>query len=274
MSIRSFFGSEKSKNLFFDKIKSKNAKTALIFLHGLAGSRRYWDKIYQDLSPEYTLYFVDLLGFGYSAKPHARYNIDTHINALKEFIAHEVREKSIILVGHSLGATIALNYFSNYPEDIERVVLFSLPSYKSFAEATREIQAHAKPKWFVIDAPFTKIACTIWCYYLGAVSKHIMPLFYKSLPKRVASDSLLHTYNSYISTLYSVIYNQNLPKLNNVDVKKILLIHGEHDEVVPLENIKALSKKYDLSLVVLRNEGHGIPLEAKEKACSILKSLI
>lgn len=271
MSLQSFFRSEKSHNLYYDRIGKDDAKMAIIFLHGLAGSRRQWDKIFHALSEKYALYFPDLLGFGYSAKPRSTYTLNVHAEALQKFIQDEVKEQSIIIVGHSLGAIIGLGYAAKYPERVKKVILLSLPYYLSTEEAMLIIKANTKPQYFVIDNPATKITCMLWCSIGGPITRRILPYFLRNIPKEMASDSLLHTYNSYISTLYSVLYYQDIPVLmKNTDRKKVILIHGEKDMLVPLTNVKILAKRFGIPLHIFPKEDHGFPMEAKEKLLSVL----
>lgn len=272
MPFSKYLNNEKSNNIYFDAFINKNADTAIIFIHGIVGSRRYWDKTYQELSKHYSLYFIDLLGFGLSAKPKTAYTLQKHTAALKQFIDKEVTEKNLILVGHSLGAHIALAYVNFYPENIEKAIIISLPYYLSSEEAMMHVKAYIKPQYFVVDTPFTKLTCTLWCYFGGPVTRKITPYLLKNTPKPIASDSLLHTYNSYISTLYNVIYNQNISSLFSKAIrKKLIFVHGERDRVAPLEHIQKLAQRYNFKLITVPNGTHTLPLSSKETIISLLK---
>ena len=264
---------EKSSNIYFGSIKNPNAKTAIIFIHGLVGSRRYWNKTYQNLSQKYSLYFIDLLGFGFSAKPKANYILETHIKALKKFVDKEVEEDTVILVGHSLGAIIALSYTSTYLQKVERAYLLALPYYHSEEEAKEHIKLTTFPSYFVVDTIWLKILCNTFCYFGGPISRRVVPIFAHGLPKETISDSFLHTYNSYISTLYNVLYKQNIPSLLPDKVrKKLVLIHGEQDKTVPIQNVRELARNYKLELVVLSNQGHKFPIDKAGEITKILNT--
>ena len=91
MTLRTFFTNEKTDNIYFEKVKKEESNHAIIFLHGIIASRRFWPKEFHKLNDNATLYFVDLLGFGYSAKPNSSYTLENHLNALRNFIKKEVR---------------------------------------------------------------------------------------------------------------------------------------------------------------------------------------
>ena len=260
--LRKYIYSEKTDNIYFDATKKPNAKRAIIFLHGLCSSRRSWGKDYRVLSKYGSLYFVDLLGFGFSAKPDTNYTLEKHISALREFVEKEVKEKEIIFVGHSLGSIIALGYTSLYPGQVKKAILTALPYYFSSEEAKSYAKNASRLKFIFSYNLRTKVLCTLMCSVFGSITRLISPyLIIKDLPKELAHDGFRHSYQSYISTLTNVIYNQNLTKLLSPSLlKKISLIHGTRDKIVPLKNVEKLAKKYDIPLTILENSAHRFPI--------------
>ncbi len=271
MILGNLFKNEKSNNIYFHAVRNKNAKTAIVFIHGLVGSRRFWDKAYHSLSKNYSLYFIDLLGFGYSAKPSVDYTLEIHIKALRKFIREEVREKSIVLIGHSVGAIISLAYANKYPKGIKKLYLLALPYYYSEKEARKTVKKNTVPSYFAIDSLLTKISCMTICYLGGPVTRKYIHLLIRDWPKEVISDAFLHTYQSYISTLENVLYKQRIINLLSNSLKKrIVLIHGQTDKIVPVDHVKEFAKKYGLKLIILDNKGHKFPISAKEQLVNII----
>ena len=70
----------------------------MVFLHGIAGSTRYWKSRVKPLSAQYRLLLVDLLGYGKSAKPWTKYTVERHVEELYQVVR---RQKPFTLVGHS-----------------------------------------------------------------------------------------------------------------------------------------------------------------------------
>jgi pimeloyl-ACP methyl ester carboxylesterase len=275
MSIQSFLNVEKSNHIYYEKIEKTDSSTAIIFLHGLCGSRRQWHKKYKNLSKEYSLYLIDLLGFGFSAKPDIPYTLQTHIEALHTFIQKNVKEKSIVLVGHSFGAIVVLGYMQKYPKEVNKIFLLSLPYFLSSEEAMSHLKGNYKPQYFVVDSWFLKLTCKIWCHYGGPITRKIMPYVYKNLPKEVATDGLLHTYNSYITSLYNVIYKQDIKSLLTKDTsKKIFLFHADNDRLAPFSHIKALAKEYSIPLHVIKNGSHEFPFNENNDSYPLLYKLL
>ncbi|HEY6838689.1 MAG TPA: alpha/beta fold hydrolase, partial [Geobacteraceae bacterium] len=81
----------------------------LVFLHGFAAALTTWDDLAPLFPPEsYTLYFLDLKGFGFSSKPRdGRYRLEDQAQIVAAFLEAQVLD-DLVIVGHSLGGGIAL----------------------------------------------------------------------------------------------------------------------------------------------------------------------
>src|SRR5712691_13014025 len=58
----------------------------LLFLHGITGSRRYWQKKVRPLEHDYRVVIPDLLGFGLSPKPYLEYTIQVFRDSVRGFV--------------------------------------------------------------------------------------------------------------------------------------------------------------------------------------------
>ena len=99
----------------------------LIFIHGWLGSWRYWVPAMDALSDEFRVYAFDLWGFGDSDKSKRQYNVDCYANLLDSFVQELGMFGPIPLVGHALGATVALTFALKHAEFVDRVMAVSLP---------------------------------------------------------------------------------------------------------------------------------------------------
>lgn len=99
----------------------------LIFLHGWLGSWRYWWGSMQALSTHYRTFALDLWGFGDSSKASDRYSFAGYVEMLDAFIDRLGIAQPVILVGHSLGAAVALRFAMEKSDRVTRLVAVSLP---------------------------------------------------------------------------------------------------------------------------------------------------
>lgn len=98
----------------------------VIFLHDWAGSWRYWLSAMQAISVSFRTYALDFWGFGDSAKKSSQYCVEEQTWLLEAFM-DELGIGRIALVGHGLGAIIALLYTIHNPGRVDRVMPVSLP---------------------------------------------------------------------------------------------------------------------------------------------------
>jgi pimeloyl-ACP methyl ester carboxylesterase len=91
-------------------------------LHGLGGDGSRWTATAAALAGAHRVIALDQIGFGQSDKPLVNYN---H-GLLAEFLAEFINVAGIgkaSLVGHSMGAFVAMRVAVDHPEMVERLVL-------------------------------------------------------------------------------------------------------------------------------------------------------
>ena len=99
----------------------------LVFLHGWLGSWRYWVPVMDALSEEYRVYAFDLWGFGDSDKSKDRYSLRSYVNLLGSFVSELGIRGPVPLIGHALGASIAVAYAQQHAATVDRIMAISLP---------------------------------------------------------------------------------------------------------------------------------------------------
>lgn len=103
-------------------------RPTVVLLHGIAASRLSWQNLIPEISGTYRIVNIDLLGFGDSPKPQrADYTPDEHIRSLHYTLNRLGIRGPIILVGHSMGALIAVHYAARHRRRVQRLVLCSMP---------------------------------------------------------------------------------------------------------------------------------------------------
>lgn len=98
----------------------------VIFIHGWLGSWRYWMRTMEALASDYSTYALDLWGFGDSDKSKERYSVADYTELIYEFM-NQLGIANASLVGHSLGAIVALNFAAEHAGFISRLATVSLP---------------------------------------------------------------------------------------------------------------------------------------------------
>ena len=106
--------SKSSKNITYYR---KGSGLPLILIHGVGLKLESWNAQIQYLKKYFDVIAIDLPGHGESEILESRdVNIDLYSEAIKSF-TDEIIQKKFIIMGHSLGALIALDYIKKYKDD-------------------------------------------------------------------------------------------------------------------------------------------------------------
>ncbi len=97
----------------------------IVFIHGWLGSWRYWMQTMEALAIDHRVYALDLWGFGDSDKSEKRFSMEDYVALVAGFITELGIEKPI-LVGHGLGASVAIMYAHQYTDATEKIVAVGL----------------------------------------------------------------------------------------------------------------------------------------------------
>jgi pimeloyl-ACP methyl ester carboxylesterase len=123
-----------------DKQPTKKPRATVLFLHGIGNSGDAWKTIIQDLPDDIRVVVIDLLGFGKSPSPSwAVYNAKTQAKSVAATFLKLGITQPTIIVGHSLGALVAVEAAKRYPFAVRSLILCSPPFYKESEQQRRLI---------------------------------------------------------------------------------------------------------------------------------------
>jgi len=116
-------------------LKGNESNTPILLIHGFGACSAHWRKnINYFVKKGYSVYSLDLLGFGKSDQPSYTQigGLDNGIwcDQVSDFIKDIVRPQNsqkIILIGNSLGSLVALTCGVYIPEDIKGIIASPLP---------------------------------------------------------------------------------------------------------------------------------------------------
>ncbi len=248
---------------------TRTDRPPIVLLHGFGSSLGQWRSNLAPLSQHHTVYALDFLGFGASQKAPDRYNVQLWAQLVRDFCQSFIGQPAII-VGHSLGALVALTAVTENPNLASHLVLFTLPD----AQPTQSPKlARALEKWFVnpiLLAPlfwFVRrprfLRSVLQKIYLRPelVDDELVWMFAKPPRDRGALDVFCRLAQSRLQEdgyAYKGV-KEMLPTLT----LPVLLIWGKQDRIVPLSgfyralgilSIRALPDNFHL--LDVNNAGH------------------
>jgi pimeloyl-ACP methyl ester carboxylesterase len=96
----------------------------VVLIHGMVNSSRHWEEVALELADRYTVIAPDLLGHGDSAAVRGDYSLGAHAASIRDLLAVIGIDRATI-VGHSLGGGVAMQFFYQFPQRVDRLVLVS-----------------------------------------------------------------------------------------------------------------------------------------------------
>ena len=258
--------------LHYDALGRQDAP-AVMFLHGITGSRRYWRSKVRALERDFRLILPDLIGFGLSPKPYAEYTIDLFRESVRALVEEVgLAERPIIIVGHSLGGLIALEYAARYGSHVSRMALLSLPRFSDPATA-HAIFWRGSPHYrrLLNEHSLAETLSQIKRSGLEITLRYIL-----RFPWAVLIDSHKFTFRSLTSTLEHCLLNYQVDRiLPRVPPIPTLLIHGERDSVAPLSHIRQLPALYPfMTLRTIKGTGHHLFLTHTRQCLELISGFI
>ncbi len=119
----------------------------LIILHGFLGSLDNWQAMSKRLAALFKVYSLDLRNHGRS--PHGEaMSYPVMAQDVREFIAEQELAPTILL-GHSMGGKVAMQLATQYPDEIEKLIIVDIapkaypPVHRPMLMAMRALDLHA-----------------------------------------------------------------------------------------------------------------------------------
>jgi pimeloyl-ACP methyl ester carboxylesterase len=96
----------------------------VVLIHGMINSSRHWERVALKLAETHHVVAPDLIGHGDAATPRGDYSLGAHAASIRDLLAAIGIDRATI-VGHSLGGGVAMQFFYQFPQRTERLVLIS-----------------------------------------------------------------------------------------------------------------------------------------------------
>ncbi len=188
----------------------------IVFLHGWLGSWRYWMQTMEALAVEHRVYALDLWGFGDSDKSEKRFDIEQYVSLLATFIS-ELGIEDPVLVGHALGASVAVAYAKRFTDITRKIMAVSLPlAHESINQRLLKFNQSS---------------------LFGKVFR------WKPIPSPEVETEALRAADTAISRSVESLRHINMLQVLQSVSCSVLLVYGEKDDVVDPGSAKILNGK-------------------------------
>jgi pimeloyl-ACP methyl ester carboxylesterase len=212
----------------------------IVLIHGMLNSSRHWQAVALELAREHTVIAPDLIGHGDSAAPRGDYSLGAHAASIRDLLAAIGVERATI-VGHSLGGGVAMQFFYQFPQRVQRLALIS--SGGLGREVSPLLRAATLPGMSaLLSAIQPRLLATLHGagshlrergrgggVYLQAIARALAPL-----ENAQARQAFLHTLRAVID-----VHGQRVSatdRLYLLESVPTLVVWGERDNTIPLEH--------------------------------------
>jgi len=239
---------------------------AMILIHGFASSTLVWSKVFLKLADAgYRVIAIDMLGYGYSAKPRkGEYTIAGQAKLLVRLL-DRLGIPRAIFVGSSYGGAVAASCALDYPDRVEKLILVGAVSNNRPLEFTL-MRLFGSPVFGDVVSPLLIGSRRLLRRRMKRVyDRHSWVLDEKRVDARHLSLRAAGTHRAIIRTVRGWDA-ERISRDAHLIKQPALLLWGENDLEIPLADGKHLHAEIPGSrLIVFLNCGH-IPHEEYPEA--------
>lgn len=273
ITMKSFIAEDGGE--YYYVVDGDTKKEPLLMLPGFTGTHSDQLRLAEDLRDTYFVIVPDLPGWGKSPrlrKSLTLKNYAQYIHSLMDSIGIH----KFYLLGHCMGATLALEYALLYPQSVKKLILVSTPynegllSQRLFLHLA-DISTHA-PKFF-------RPLLFFWRSQFFAVPLAFVSLRFRSLQKKIRiigrglkqqpkqhEDVVEENWISFVHFNYNRIKKLRIPTL---------ILHGSEDLIVnPKQAMKLGLLLPHADIHIIEGAGHLPPMETPGALASEVKAFL
>ncbi|BET26393.1 pimeloyl-ACP methyl ester carboxylesterase [Limnobacter thiooxidans] len=232
----------------------------LVLIHGFGGSKDNFNRVAYYLTNHYTVYAIDVPGFGASTRDlDADYVINTQIDRVHEII-EKLGLKQPHIGGNSMGGWISGAYAAKYPDDVASI-WFLAPAGLLESRKSEVIQQFEKTGEIVLTASnreeFEKIVDVVMFKRPAFAPGFVV----EAMAARAAADQTLHQriykdFKSVPSDLATALSKSNYKG-------PALIVWGKEDRVLHVDGAAELKTAMPGFDVILMDQVGHVPMMEK-----------
>lgn len=227
----------------------------LILLHGLFGSSDNWGTVAKLLSKSYQVISVDLRNHGRSPHHHSQ-TYAAMVNDLLE-LCDTLNLATTHLLGHSLGGKVAMQFATQHPERMDKLIVvdMSMRSYSDehthLIDAMMAVNLHKMQSRADVDKTLSHVIPNkmVRQFLLMNLVKTEEDLYW-----RINLPALKANYPAFIGAL-AELYPYD---------KASLFVRGEHSNYITDSDISLIQKHFTQAEFASLPTGHWVHAEAPE----------
>ncbi|HLY50453.1 MAG TPA: alpha/beta hydrolase [Solirubrobacteraceae bacterium] len=256
-------------NLAYDDRGPEDAR-ALVLIHGISMSRRYFHKQLAPLSARHRVIAVDLRAHGDSEKVQSGHTVPQYARDIDQFIRHLGLDRPVLL-GWSMGVFVALDYIRQFGTD-------GVGGLIDVDEAASDFKWDGWEHGFLDLPTLHSLMTAVQDDREAFIADFVPDMFHKppapeDLEWMVSESSKLPT-----GPLSAILFDQTVQDYRDVlpaiDVPT-LICWGRHDQLLPVSGAPYMHEHIrDSRLEVFEDSGHCPFLEEAERFNQVVQAFL
>jgi len=144
ISQKAELGQNFSEDIYTQHIYNSQRESAptLVFIHGVGLNQQVWQPQVDHFVQHYSIVVYDMLGHGSSPRPPEDLSLAHYVGQLANLLDF-LQIKKVTLIGHSMGALVAVAFSLAHPSVVEKLVPLNIV-YARDADARASVVARAE----------------------------------------------------------------------------------------------------------------------------------
>lgn len=240
----------------------------VVLVHGLGASSVIWSEVRDRFGPGYQLVLPDLRGSGRTRELERKeLSLATWADDLGRLLEALEIERPV-LVGHSLGACVALKYALERPGDVRALVLMGADANLS----------RLAPRMLAAVELIERVGLEEWVAGHWSGNPPFSAESLERAPELLApyrAMLLANDQGDYIRTCRAIAEAEDLGRrLGEVAQPALVVVGGSDDRTLPERGRELAGRIPNAGVVELPEVGHTIPLEAPGEVAAAVRSFL
>lgn len=251
----------KNSPIYFSDVGTGNA---IVLLHGFLENSSMWNATAQALSKKNRVITIDLLGHGNTPSIGYVHSMDLFAESIATVLKF-LKIRRFIMIGHSLGGYVALEFSKQNSETIKGLCLLN-------ASAKKDSNERKKRRTRATKMAQQNLADLVRLSFTNLFAEASKSLFQKEI-KHAINEALKISLQSYMATQEGMKLRLDSTKfLKESNFKKLYVI-GKSDPIIEATNLVEEAKNTNASFVELSG-GHMSTIENKKELIAVLQAFI
>lgn len=213
---------------------------AVVLLHGFLENRKMWSDLVDELSGQYRVVCIDLLGHGETGILGYIHTMSDQATMIKSVLDH-LRLKRYIVLGHSMGGYIALEFAKRYGNHLKGLCLMNSTALPDSTEKKKNRDraiAAVRQNYNT----FVKLAVPL-------LFSEKTRRFFKSEIKTITKEALKMSPRSIVAALKGMKERESRIHIYEKNNFPIMLIAGENDPALDYHTLVAQIKNTSVQFI-------------------------